>query len=324
VTDFAAGVLPVPSGYWSIFALISAGGPESGTVTTHGTALSWMRRNIVAAVAGSLADVYSKVAVEGQSSVPSPPKTHIDGALREALANLDDDVRTTTDARAAPWRTLHISQTPSTLLAFFDSESRMLRIGRRAGGGHECRELSGSGGRTQYFMDLDGHSRARDVDVEELVDGGGGAFPSRCEVLDATSVHVESIEVRNGDFLVLGSHDTWSRLDGDEAVQAVSGWMREQEVATQEQPVQGGRRRRQDRSVGFPERDIQGFGLDWVHTMVPDLIRDVDKMFASTQGNPATRVLRPELKYSADSSRSDQDFSAPVHPGHSSPTSGSE
>jgi len=46
--------------------------------------------------------------------------------------------------------------------------------------------------------------------------------------LDAASVEAESVEVRDGDFLVLGSHSTWAHLAGDEAVQAVNGWMREQ------------------------------------------------------------------------------------------------
>jgi serine/threonine protein phosphatase PrpC len=149
-------------------------------------------------------------------------------------------------------------QAPSTLLAFLDSESRMLRIanagagraflGRRVTGvgGHECRELTSSGG-AQYFVNSDTHSnntRAMDV-VEELVDGtGASASPSRGEP-DVASVNVESVEVRDGDFLILamGSHDTWTCLDGNEAVQAVSGWMREQEVAsTQEgqRPVRRG------------------------------------------------------------------------------------
>jgi serine/threonine protein phosphatase PrpC len=289
-----------------------------------------MRRNIVPAVAGSLADVYNTA--NDQLSAPAPPKTHIDEALRQTLARLDDDVRTT-DARAAPWTPRHTSQAASTLLAFFDSESRMLHIantgagraflGRRAaGGGHECRELSSSSG-TRY-MDPEVHSRTRDVDVEELVDGGWSASPSRGELLDAASVHVESIKVRDGDFLVLGSHDTWTRLGGDEAVQAVSGCMREQEVARQEQPARGRRWQTQDRSLDFPRRDTQGLGFDWVHTMVPDLIRDVDKMSVGTQGNPATRVLRPELKHDADGSGYDQDFSVTVHPRRPSPTSESE
>jgi hypothetical protein len=164
VTDFAAGVLPVPSGYWSIFALISADNSESesarpvtGFTHWHGIALSWMRRNVVPAVAGSLADVYN------DDPLRSPPsKVHIDEALRQALALLDNDLRTTTDARTFPWTTRQAGQAPSTLLAFFDSESRMLHIantgagraflGRRVtgAGGHECREFTSPGGARSF------------------------------------------------------------------------------------------------------------------------------------------------------------------------------
>lgn len=348
VTDFAVGVLPVPTGYWSIFALISADNSESEFATPvtgfthwHGTALSWMRRNIVPAVAGSLADVHN------DDPLRSPPsKAHIDEALRQALARLDNDLRTTTDARAVPWTTRQAAgQAPSTLLAFFDSESRMLRIanagagraflGRRVtgAGGHECRELTSSSG-AQYFVNSDTRSnnaRAMDV-VEELIDGtGGGASPSGGEP-DAASVNVESVEVRDGDFLVLAvsSHDTWTCLDGNEAVQAVSGWMREQEVAsTQEEqrPVRRGSWWPQDRFLDFPWRDNHGlgFGFDWVHTMVPDLIRDVDKMFVGARGNAASRVLQLEHKHSRDgNSGNDQDFYAAVRPGRSTPAPGSE
>ncbi|KAF8496863.1 hypothetical protein F5888DRAFT_370828 [Russula emetica] len=214
---------------------------------------------------------------------------------------------------------------PSTLLAFFDSESHMLGIadagagraflGRRrvtGAGGHECRELTSSGG-VQYFVNSDTHSNARAMDVGELIDGTGSASPSRGEPDAASVVNVESVEVRDGDFLVLGSHDTWTCLDGNEAVQAVSGWIREQEVArassTQEEQQQPVRRGRswwpQDRFLDFPWRDNNHdlvFGFDWVHTMVPDLIRDVDKMFVS--GN-------------------DQGFYAAAPPGRSSPVPGS-
>jgi serine/threonine protein phosphatase PrpC len=278
-----------------------------------------MRRNIVPAVAGSLADAHNDA-----NDHLSPPKTRIDEALKQALDRLDDD------ARAAPWITPHTSQAPSTLLAFFDSESRMLHIanasagraflGRRVTGigGYKCQELTGSDG-ARNFINPDMHSRARDVD---LVDGGGSGsvFPSRGE-LDAASVHVESIEVRDGDFLVLGSHDAWTRLDGDEAVQAVSGWMREQQEM-QEQPARGGRRRAaQDRSLDSPWTDDQGLGVDWVHTMIPDLIRDVDKMFVGVRHgeNAATRVLRPELKHAGpDSSGYDEYFHAAVRSGSTS------
>ena len=356
VADFAAGVLPIPAGYWSIFALISADNSESGSVTgfahwhRDGTAvLSWMRRNIVPAVAGSLADVYN----EDPLRFPPPEAAHIDEALRQALTRLDNDARTTTDARTvpAPWTTRQAGQAPSTLLAFFDSESRKLRIanagagraffGRRVAGagGHECRELTASSsGGEQYFVNpaSDTHSNARavavDVDVEDLIDGAGASpSPSRGG-LDAASVNVESVEVRDGDFLVLASHDTWACLDGNEAVQAISGWLREQEVSnTQErQPVRrAGSWWSQDRRfLDFPWRDDYGlgFGFDWVHTMVPDLIRDVDKMFVRTRGNLASRVLQLERrKHGRDgNSGNDQDFYPAVRPGCSSPAPGSE
>jgi hypothetical protein len=363
VTDFAAGVLPVPSGYWSIFALISADNSESESESARpvsdfahrhglGTALSWMRRNIVPAVAGSLADVYN----DNPLQFP-PSKAHIDGALRQALALLDGDLRTTTtttttDARTVPLTTRQAGQAPSTLLAFFDSESRMLRIanagagraflGRRVtgagGGGHECREITSSGG-AQYAIYSDTHSNVRGMDVvaEELIDGTGSASssPSRGEP-DAASanVDVESVDVRDGDFLVLGSHGTWTRLDGNEAVQAVSGWMREQEAASSSQEEQqppirrgGGSWWPRDRFLDFPWRDNHGlgFGFDWVHTMAPDLIRDVDKMFVGARGlgNAASRVLQLEHKHSRDgNSGNDQDAAVP--PGRSRPAPGSE
>jgi hypothetical protein len=174
---------------------------------------------------------------------------------------------------------------------------------------------------------------AMDV-VEELTDGtGGSASPSRGEPdHDAASVNVESVEVRDGDFLILsmGSHDTWTCLDGNEAVQAVSGWMREQEVASTregQRPVRRGGWWPQDRFLDFPWRDNHGvgFGFDWVHTTVPDLIWDVDKMFVGARGNAASRVLQLERKHSQDrNSENDQDFYAAVRPGRSSPAPGSE
>ncbi|KAH9961033.1 hypothetical protein BC827DRAFT_1204563 [Russula dissimulans] len=297
VTDFAVGVLPVPSGYWSIFALLNADGPgpvDRGPV-------SWVRRSIIPAIAGSLADVHN--------STRPPPDTHIDDALRQTLARLDIDISAQT---GAAW-TRQASPT-STLVAFFDSESRVLRIanagagraflGRRVGNGHhECRELAGSG-TARYLLDRDAQSRARDV--EELV--GGSVFPSRGS-LDAASVEVESVEVRDGDFLVLGSLGAWSGLAGDEAVQAVSGWIREQE----EEPSASGRPTRgghwpHDPFLDFPWKGIHGLGLDWVRTMIPDLIREFDTMFVGARENVASRVLRatnPERR--AECSPYDQD-----------------
>jgi hypothetical protein len=89
VTDFAASVLPVPSGYWSIFALLSADDPG---FTAH-RSVSRMGRNIVPDIAGSLTDAHN-------ATLP-PPDADIDEALRLALARLDSDI----DARTGdpPW-----------------------------------------------------------------------------------------------------------------------------------------------------------------------------------------------------------------------------
>lgn len=253
-----------------------------------------MRRNIVPAIAGSLADAH-------EAQYP-PPGAHIDEALKQGLARLDSDVRT-----GAPW-TRQTTPTPaSTLLAFFDSESRVLRVastgagraffGRRAGGGgdsgHECIELTGSSGgakRRHLLPDPGAQSRVRDV--EELV-----VLPS-CGSFDAASVQVESVEVRDGDFLVLGSHSTWSGdLSGDEAVKTVSGWMREQEESrsTTERPVPGWRWLLDPLfDFDLPWKDNRGLELGWFRTMIiPDLIQDVDEMFSGSRGNVASRVLRP-------------------------------
>ena len=65
--------------------------------------------------------------------------------------------------------------------------------------GYECRELASSGG-VQFFVNSDTRSgaRAMGADVEELIDGTGNASLLRATELDAASVNVESVEVREG------------------------------------------------------------------------------------------------------------------------------
>jgi len=313
VTDVAVDVLPLPHGYWSIFALLNADGPDH---VDRGS-VSWMRGNIIPAIAGSLADVHN--------STHPPPDTDIDDALRQTLARLDTDART-----GAPWA--RQASPTSSLLVFFDSGSRVLRVasagagsgraflGRRVGNGYECRELAGSG-TAQYLLEHDAPSRARDV--EELVDGS--VFPPSRGALDAALVEVESVEVRDGDFLVLGSHSIWSSLAGDEAVQAVSGCIREQE----EEPTAPGRLARGGRwpcdpFLDFPwKKDNHGLGLDWVRTMIPDLIREVDTMFVGARENVASRVLRiANLEHRVECSMCDQDCHPSERLGRPAPNSG--
>ena len=285
-TDFAAGVLPVPTGFWSIFALLSAEEQDAHS-SNHG-ALSWIRRNIVAAVAGALADAH------GADHHP-PPSPHINDAMRYALVHLDDDART-----GQPWA--RDAGRASTLLAFFDSESRMLRVansgagraylGRRVRGVatiYECTELVGSG--SPRYLEPSEPARTRRVDVEELVDEG--VFPTRGP-LDVSSVEMRSIEIRDGDFLVIGSESAWASMDGPEAVQAVSAWIREQEEPVVRESE--GRRWPQDPSaldLDFPwKNEEDDFGLGWVGAVIPAMMRNFDAMFASPRGNPASYVLR--------------------------------
>ncbi|KAH9961693.1 hypothetical protein BGW80DRAFT_890724 [Lactifluus volemus] len=286
--QFAASVLPVPSGYWSIFALLSAEDPRRRSVANRPASdhevLSWMRRNIVPAVAGALADVH-------HANRP-PPDAQIDNALRQALTQLYIDVRT------PPWistSTRDARRPASTLLAFYDSESRILRIantssagraflGRRCVGNHgyECRELtrtiSVSGG-----MHLDpvqsSPGQAR-MNIDEAFE----EFPSRgLTIRDSAApvVEVQSVEVHDGDFLVLGSDITWACLAGDEVVQAVGMWIREQEGTMPMVPEKS--------LLDVPWQKEHDFVLD---TMVPRMVRDINEMFVGLQGNAASRVLR--------------------------------
>jgi hypothetical protein len=279
-----------------------------------------MRRNIVPAIAGSLADVHN-------SNLP-PPDADIDEALKQAIARLDGDVNADVLAGSMPWArqvSPEPPSSPSTLLAFFDSESRVLRVanagagraflGRRVGGSestlYECRELAGSGAPRYLPFRPDEPSRTRDL--EELIVGDGDGSHG---ALDAASVEVESVQVRDGDFLVLGPYSTWAHLAGDEAMKSVSGWMRERE-REQEQGESPSDRRAQSRSgsedpsVDLPWKDHRDFGLGWVRTVIPELFRDIDGMFIDVRENIAGRVLRSiKVEQRADDNAHDQDRNA--------------
>jgi len=285
-----------------------------------------MWRNIVPAIAGSLADVHN-------TNLP-PPDADIDEALRQALARLDGDVNADVLTGSTPWARQVSpepppSSSPSTLLAVFDSESRVLRVanagagraflGRPVGGSgsrrYECRELAGSGAPRYLPFRPDEPSRARDV--EELIVGDGGRSHG---ALDAASVEVESVQVRDGDFLVLGPHSTWAHLAGDEAVQSVSGWMREREREQEESPsdrraqIRGGS---EDPFVDFPWKGHRDFGLGWVHTVIPELFRDIDEMFVGVRENAAGRVLQSiKVEQRADDNAHGQDRDASMGPRH--------
>jgi hypothetical protein len=299
-------VLPVPTGFWSIFALLSADEPHS----SDPGAVSWIRRNIVAAVAGALADAHN---------TDQPPlSVHIDDALRHALVRLDDDART-----GQPWA--RNAGRASALLAFFDSKSRVLRItntgpsraflGRHVSGtNYECMELVGPG--SPRYLELE-PARTRRVNVEELVIDG---VNSSRGPLDVSSVETRSIVVRDGDFLVLGSESAWANMEGRQAVQAVSAWIKDQE-----KPAPEGSYRTLDPALGFsfPWKDEEDeLGMGWVGTMIPAMMRNFDDIFSRSRGNLAGGVLRRIERHPESGGEPGQNERVAEHPGSPNSSSG--
>jgi len=66
-----------------------------------------------------------------------------------------------------------------------------------SGNRHECRELAGSGA-PRYFLNETDEAQSRSRDVEEFINVDEDAFRSR-GLLDAASVEVERVEVRDSD-----------------------------------------------------------------------------------------------------------------------------
>jgi hypothetical protein len=159
--------------------------------------------------------------------------------------------------------------------------SRAFLCRRVSGADYECVELVGPG--SPRYLELE-PARTRRVDVEELVNEG--AIPSR-GALDVSSVETRSVEVRDGDFLVLGSESAWAGMEGSEAVQAVSAWIKDQAPEGKHRPL--------DPALGFefPWKDEEDdFGLGWVGAMIPGMMKNFDAVFSRSRGNPAGCVLR--------------------------------
>ncbi len=103
VTDFAARTLPaVPYGYWSIFSLISAGADSDSEFAGP---RRWLGHDPTGTE--TRRDCLRRDTHRRSSEGRRPPALD------------DDDTRTTTDARAVPWKTQQADQESSTLLAFF-------------------------------------------------------------------------------------------------------------------------------------------------------------------------------------------------------------
>ncbi|KAH9857448.1 phosphatase 2C-like domain-containing protein [Lenzites betulinus] len=119
-------ILPTPSGYWSFFGLYDGhSGPETGI---------WLADNLIPAVAGALADLYSRSAATSDPEPPVPAESDIERTIKDTFNRLDDDLVN------APLETIFASNskyiastllTPAyagscALLSFYDSHSGLL------------------------------------------------------------------------------------------------------------------------------------------------------------------------------------------------------
>lgn len=129
--DHAELIVPVPNGYWSMFAVFDG---HNGWETS-----AWLRENMLSAVLGALSDLYSQV--KGSSSSPSAPNTNptpgdIEETLKQTFQRLDDDIVHTalqkvfaSPSRHAAANILAPANAGScALLAFYDSHSHLLHV----------------------------------------------------------------------------------------------------------------------------------------------------------------------------------------------------
>ena len=106
------------------------------------------------------------------------------------------------------------------------------------------------------------------ADVGELVDEG--VFHPHGPH-NVSSVEIRGVEVRASDFLVLRSESVWDGLEGLEAVQVVSAWIRVQGALG----PQGWRQTRDPAFVfSFAWNDEEDdFGFRWVGATIPAMVK---------------------------------------------------
>ncbi|EED80081.1 predicted protein [Postia placenta Mad-698-R] len=126
--DHAEAILPVPSGFWSFFAVLDG---HSGWETS-----AWLRENLIPATSGALADIYQAHRPPAPSdALPLPASVEIDQSIKDTFKRLDDDIvhRAVEQVFAAGTRTAAARLLAPAyagscaLLAFYDSHTRVLR-----------------------------------------------------------------------------------------------------------------------------------------------------------------------------------------------------
>jgi pyruvate dehydrogenase phosphatase len=124
--------LPVPNGWWSLFTVLDGhSGPETAW---------WLRENLIAAVAGALADLYNNsMSNTNNGAKHEPTSKDIESTLKQTFVQLDDDIcKESVDAvfrndSSTPVADAIHHLAPAyagscALLAFYDSHSRLLHV----------------------------------------------------------------------------------------------------------------------------------------------------------------------------------------------------
>ncbi|OJT01992.1 Protein phosphatase 2C -like protein [Trametes pubescens] len=147
--EHVEAVLPVPSGHWTFFGLFDG---HSGRDTSV-----WLADNLVPAITGALADLYTKFAngSPNSASPPAPSESDIEHTLKDTFNRLDDDIVNapldtvfSSKSRYAAATLLAPAYSGScALLSFYDSHSWLLHTAvtgdSRAVLGRQDRDESG-------------------------------------------------------------------------------------------------------------------------------------------------------------------------------------
>ncbi|KDQ59929.1 hypothetical protein JAAARDRAFT_126972 [Jaapia argillacea MUCL 33604] len=129
--DHAEAILPNPNGVWGFFSVLDG---HSGWETS-----TWLRENLIPALSGSLADLYSKYRSNEPTlpfSSPDPPPNEVDDTIKRTFQRLDDKIVHeaiekvfSSPSRHAATNLLAPAYSGScALVAFYESPTRLLRI----------------------------------------------------------------------------------------------------------------------------------------------------------------------------------------------------
>ncbi|TCD62509.1 hypothetical protein EIP91_006783 [Steccherinum ochraceum] len=203
---------PTPSGFWSFFALIESASKQSAKAFAD---------NLVLAVAGALADLYSKFHEQSHLTVSaSPTDEEIQTTLSATLAQLEEELSANSCGAVTP-----SASEPGNLVLFYDSKARQLHASSTTSG---LKAVLGR--RTQSSveqspwdtMPLISGSASTILRSSPSVSGAGDNATRMASDHSSVSLAASSVSILPGDFLVVGSTSLWSKLSDDQVVKTVA------------------------------------------------------------------------------------------------------